>query len=170
MTETNLIALIWNEADQASAAADGWNLFEVPNAAAPGGVQWDIQREDDSDVFEKDDAAVFHVYSKAMQGSDLHRRALKIALSTAVGHAIPRVGLNLTGGVVQGSWGSEPIDVSIVDYDVEDDNDNGYMIDQGGGVMQAAYIGRFTVCTNPDGFQCLDEAEDISEDDQEAGE
>ena len=102
MTETNLIALIWNEADQASAAADGWNLFEVPNAAAPGGVQWDIQREDDSDVFEKDDAAVFHVYSKAMQGSDLHRRALKIALSTAVGHAIPRVGLNLTGGVVQG--------------------------------------------------------------------
>ncbi|HEY1089688.1 MAG TPA: hypothetical protein VGE47_01215 [Burkholderiaceae bacterium] len=170
MTETNLIALFWSDADQVSAAAEGWNLFEVPNAAAPDGKQWDIQREDDGKAFGKDEEAVFHVYTQAMQGSDLHRRALKIALSTSVGHTIPRVGLNLTGGVVQGHWGSEPIDVSIVDYDVEDDKDNGYMIDQGDGVMQAAYVGRFTVCTNPDGFQCLDEAEDISEDDQEAGE
>lgn len=64
----------WTEADSASASAEGWGVFHVD------GCYYDIQKCDEADVFPEDPAAVWHVFTLATSGSQLHRRALLFVL------------------------------------------------------------------------------------------
>lgn len=70
----------WTAADDDAAAAEGWGIFE-----ADGRGVLEIERIDcndppheDAPTFEYDDDAIEHVRIRALQGSELHARALAI--------------------------------------------------------------------------------------------
>lgn len=70
----------WSPADQAAASAEGWNLFDV-------GGSLEIQREDEIEdgvagPLASDDVAIALVYEKALRGSELHARALRLSLGS----------------------------------------------------------------------------------------
>ena len=59
----------WTDIDDALAFREGWILTDV-------GGRLDIQRVDELDVFENDDAALEHIREQAGKGSVLHEKAL----------------------------------------------------------------------------------------------
>lgn len=64
----------WSQDDSTAAQAEGWDVFHVDDA------QYEIQKCDEAERFNEDARAVFHVYDKALSGSELHRRALAFVL------------------------------------------------------------------------------------------
>lgn len=61
--------------EEKTAAAEGWGLFEVFGGAQDGTIQ--IQKLDESDVFNNDFEALCFVERKAETGSELHRKAIQ---------------------------------------------------------------------------------------------
>lgn len=66
----------WTHEDHERAAAEGWVI-----ALNSETERDDIQRRDESRVFDSDESAVLHVYGKAREGSELHARALRLSLA-----------------------------------------------------------------------------------------
>lgn len=66
--------ITWELRDSALAALEGWDVFHVNSD------QFEIQRCDEADIFTEDPIALFHVYDKALRGSELHRKALLFVL------------------------------------------------------------------------------------------
>lgn len=60
----------------AQITAEGWCISNDSSERT------DIQRLDDADVFFNDALAVYHVFTKAREGSELHRRALAYTITT----------------------------------------------------------------------------------------
>lgn len=69
----------WSASDSAAAVQQGWDMFEV----SADRTYFAIQRCDESGAFADDEEAVFFVYRQALQGSELHRRAIKYTLQQA---------------------------------------------------------------------------------------
>lgn len=115
MTAKNLYS--WTAEDNAAAAAEGWNLFTIDHAS---GEQLDIQREDEKEIFASDGEALMHIFKHAMEGSVLHQKALQLSLQTSPAFIPPRIGVNITGGVVQNVWADTPAQLVAIDYDVDD--------------------------------------------------
>jgi len=128
----------WTAEDNAAASAEGWNLFTIDRAS---GEQLDIQREDEKEIFASDGAALMHIYKHAMDGSVLHQKALQLSLQTSPAFIPPRIGVNITGGVVQNVWADTPAQLVAVDYDVDDaDPDQISEIPQGDGAVEDALV------------------------------
>jgi hypothetical protein len=53
------------------ALAEGWDIFDVDSRGV-----LEIERGDEAEIFETDEAAVVHVSAKAAERSELQRRAL----------------------------------------------------------------------------------------------
>ncbi len=62
----------WSREDDAEAEKEGWNLFSVDDG------RLEIQRIDEYDVFETDDAALAFIRERAAGGSALHQKALDL--------------------------------------------------------------------------------------------
>ena len=59
----------WTRSDSIAATAEGWDVFEcIGSDNGP----WQLQRDDELEVFEDDPAAWVHVWDKAMRESPLH--------------------------------------------------------------------------------------------------
>ncbi|CAN7524988.1 hypothetical protein LJR168_003761 [Pseudoxanthomonas sp. LjRoot168] len=128
----------WTAEDNAAAAAEGWNLFTIDHAS---GEQLDIQREDEKEIFASDGEALMHIFKHAMDGSVLHQKALQLSLQTSPAFIPPRIGVNITGGVVQNVWADTPAQLVAVDYDVDDaDPDQISEIPQGDGSVEDALV------------------------------
>ncbi len=67
----------WPATCSQAAAQEGWDLFEC------GGTLVQIQRDDDFSELADDACALAHVLERAAAGSDLHRRALLVAMGLA---------------------------------------------------------------------------------------
>lgn len=161
---TDLKTILWTDAEVACAKAEGWDLVEIE---APGLKQWDIQRDEQSERFTSDADAVHHVFHQAMQGSELHTRAIKVAMSTAIGFKPIRVGLNLSGGLVQAAWATEPVDITTVDYEVDSQDDEVCEVEQPDNGSAEAYVYRFGADLDPFSFARLDKALATKEQEQE---
>lgn len=70
----SLIAALWSYEDQQRALREGWGVFDGMFDGVFNGVE--IQRYDEAELFENDDAAIEHVESEACNGSNFHARAL----------------------------------------------------------------------------------------------
>lgn len=129
----------WTAEDKAAASAEGWNLFTINHKS---GKQLDIQRLDWLvGPFPSDGDALMHVYKHAMEGSVLHQKALQLSLQTSPAFIPPRIGVNITGGVVQNVWADTPAQLVAVDYDVDDaDPDHVSEIPQGDGSVEDALV------------------------------
>jgi hypothetical protein len=62
---------IWTVGDANKADAEGWSLFDA-------GGRFEIERDDETEIFDSDEAAVAHVERRAAEGSTLHAKALLI--------------------------------------------------------------------------------------------
>lgn len=69
----------WSNRDHARAQAEGWDIFYVY-----GDELREIEADNDSPRFKSDEAAMEHVYKRALAGSRLHIRALVIHSQDAV--------------------------------------------------------------------------------------
>ena len=69
----------WTNTDEATARAEGWTVSASSEAMYPNESR-EIMRFDGSTKFNNDGEAVAHVYWKALEGSELHRRALILTL------------------------------------------------------------------------------------------
>lgn len=70
------MTLTARESEQA--CAEGWGLFEVFGSARRPDGSLEIEKDDEADIFESDEAAVAFVRAQAEKGSALHRYALKL--------------------------------------------------------------------------------------------
>jgi len=70
---------LFTDLDQNVAAYEGWGIFETEDLKAP--VQ--LQRDDEMDVFRDDDKAWEFVILKALNGSDMHKRAIQLIKETS---------------------------------------------------------------------------------------
>lgn len=73
----------WPDAFREVAQAEGWDIFETDGCESE---PWRndvllINREDEADLFESDQAALEHVIEKATAGSQVHRRALELHMT-----------------------------------------------------------------------------------------
>ena len=59
--------------DDEIATSEGWGVFD---SAGSDGGPWQIQRIDELEMFPSDDEAWVHVWTRAAEGSPVHRRAL----------------------------------------------------------------------------------------------
>lgn len=59
--------------DNTQAADEGWGVFECDGS---DNGPWQIQRDDEAELFEDDDAVWLHVLQRAKAGSDYHQAAL----------------------------------------------------------------------------------------------
>lgn len=57
------------------ASLEGWGLFST-GTATDGHTPLEIQRDDEAEIFESDEAAYAHVVAQAATGSECHLRAL----------------------------------------------------------------------------------------------
>jgi hypothetical protein len=69
-----MIPLWKNPEDDEAAFDEGWGLFSLD----PDETIFEIQRDDEKDVFEDDDEALEHVTRLALLGNSLHIRALAV--------------------------------------------------------------------------------------------
>ncbi len=65
----------WDPEHAAAASLEGWDIFECFGSE---NADWQIQRDDEMAVFADDTDAWFHVWGRAMEGSELHLRALQV--------------------------------------------------------------------------------------------
>jgi len=74
----------WSDDDAEIASQEGWNIFRAEGSHLTPSF-WDIQRSDDhdSELIRDDTDALKHVYARARDGSDLHRRALALHMTIA---------------------------------------------------------------------------------------
>ena len=92
----------WTRADQKRALDEGWDVFDSDRGA-------EIQRHDEAQEphFDSDLEAIGHVVERALQRSDLHRRAL------AQIHVYVRPGkIRLSRGALQGAKLFARVDLS----------------------------------------------------------
>ena len=66
---------VWISADEETAIAEGWNMFTV---AAEPGLVLELQRYDESGIFEDDECAVSFVRARARAGSEFHQLAIRL--------------------------------------------------------------------------------------------
>ena len=71
------MAYDWSMAAHRASSAEGWI---VSYADREDGARYEIQRLDESGVFDSDADALAHVYDNALRGSFLHRLALLFTL------------------------------------------------------------------------------------------
>ncbi len=57
--------------DAAAAQAEGWGMFETEG-------RYQLQRDDEADVFESDGAAIIHVALRASMGDKMHCEAINM--------------------------------------------------------------------------------------------
>lgn len=67
----------WRAVDYAQATAQGWGLFNY-NPIKINNPELRLEKRDEDEIFESDEAAIWFVLKQADTGSELHRRALKI--------------------------------------------------------------------------------------------
>ena len=79
-TNGSFVSPIWTDSDSEIAHQEGWNLF-CAEGTEFGFTIWQVQREDDLDVFEDDTSALKSVFANADKGSELHRRALALHMT-----------------------------------------------------------------------------------------
>ena len=151
----------WSNEDERAAGAQGWNIFDIGSPQSP---RFDIQTCDDSGVFASDAQALVFVYSQAMAGQTLHQRALRMVLVNAPNYAPPKVGVDISGGAIHGTWATEPVDLYMVDYDDESDYDELVQVPQPDGSLADAYLYRTRITKNVQAeFDRLDAAVPYSE-------
>lgn len=63
----------WRGGQSDDALDDGWDIFET---LSPGHADFEIERDDELELFDSDEAAWRHVVGRAAQGSELHVKAL----------------------------------------------------------------------------------------------
>lgn len=64
--------------DEPQAMAEGWCVFDVDREYAA----LEIQKVDEMEKWDSDDAALGHVFESAMKGSPLHWRAIRAVLES----------------------------------------------------------------------------------------
>ncbi len=68
---------IWTKADSRNARIGGWDIFYIDGDEAKP----EVERVDELDVLDNDDAAIAIVERKASEGSALHEKALRLERS-----------------------------------------------------------------------------------------
>lgn len=73
----------WPAEYQAVACSEGWGLFTTDGAATETYRNHVllINRDDEAERFESDEAALQHVVERAKKGSAVHRRALELHMT-----------------------------------------------------------------------------------------
>lgn len=66
------------DCDEPLALAEGWCVYAVDRPYC----SFEIQKEDEMAKFTSDDSALGHVFERALQGSELHQRAINFVLSS----------------------------------------------------------------------------------------
>jgi hypothetical protein len=77
--------MTWTKEDSAQSIAQGWNVFEIWD----GRVEFEIQKDDPSNIFISDEAARSYVRIRAAAGDALALKATQIVFRSKVGAAAP---------------------------------------------------------------------------------
>ena len=153
----------WTQEDERAAGTQGWNIFDIGSPQSP---RFDIQTCDDSGVFADDAQALVFVFSQAMAGQTLHQRALRMVLVNAPNYAPTKVGVDISGGAIHGSWATETVELYMVDYDDQSSYDELVQVPQPDGSLADAYLYRTRITKNVQAeFDRLDAAVPYPEED-----
>lgn len=137
----------WSEENIANAAAEGWYIWAD---TATGSRKQVLCPVESSPAFKDDKSVIAHVYARAMEGSELHQKALQLSLQTSPAFVPPRIGINYTGGVIQSVFSDGPAELMVIDYETDMvDEDRIVTLPQDDGSASEAYAQIFGVDIMP---------------------
>lgn len=162
MTENNHT---WTQQDAAAASQEGWELWA---SQGEGPRTLTVCPLADSNRFKDDRSAVMHVYESALKGSLLHQKAMQLSLQSSPAFIPPRIGMEVTGGVIQCAWADYPAQVVAIDCDTDDvDDEHLVEVTYPDGDTVVGQVLTFEAQVLPGHVDAMVDAPSLEEDDEE---